>query len=90
MKRVSSESQFGHLLIRNCDPRRVGIGIEITFHGETGLRGSGGDEFDDDLMTDRSAVGHHRRPVHDHWAGSGDLPAWVVGLAVGSAAGGRS
>jgi hypothetical protein len=33
MKQVSSESQFGHLLIGNFDPRRVGIGIEITFHG---------------------------------------------------------
>jgi hypothetical protein len=47
MKAVSPELEFGHLLIGNLDPRRIDVGVEFAFHGQTGRCRGGGDEIDD-------------------------------------------
>jgi Endosomal/lysosomal potassium channel TMEM175 len=53
MEGISLEPQLRHLLIGNLDPCRIGIGIELAFHGETGLRRGGSDQINDDLVTDQ-------------------------------------
>jgi len=52
MERVSSESEFRHLLIGNLDPRRVGVVVQFTFHRQTGFRSCTGNEVDDHLVAD--------------------------------------
>ena len=53
MERVSSKSEFGHLLVGNLDPCRVDIRVKAAFHGQTCLGSGGGNEVDDDFMTDQ-------------------------------------
>ena len=50
MKFVSPELEFGHLLVRNFDPRRIGIGVEFALHRPAARGGSGGNQVDDDFV----------------------------------------
>ena len=53
MKPVSPELEFRHLLIGNFDPRRIDVGVDFAFHGQSCRRCGAGDEVDDDLVTDQ-------------------------------------
>jgi len=53
MELFSPQLEFGHLLIGHFEPRLVDVGVDFAFHGESGLCGGGGDQVDDDLMTDQ-------------------------------------
>jgi hypothetical protein len=52
MKLVSSEMEFGHLLVGHLQPRRILVGVELAFHRQAGGGGSGCNKVDDDFMTD--------------------------------------
>ena len=53
VKLVSPELEFSHLLIGNFETGRIGIRIEFALHRQPGGRRGGGDEIDDDFMTDQ-------------------------------------
>src|SRR5580700_3808318 len=52
MKLVSSEMEFGHLLVGYLQPRRILVGVELAFYCQAGGGGSGCNKVDDDFMTD--------------------------------------
>jgi len=53
MERVFLESEFGHLLVGNLDPRWIGIRVQGTLDLQTGFRSGGGDQINDDLVADQ-------------------------------------
>src|SRR5262249_10424108 len=53
MERVFLESEFGHLLVGNLDPRRIGIRVQGTLDLQTGFGRGGGDQIDDALVADQ-------------------------------------
>src|SRR6266567_8419460 len=53
VKPVSPELQFSHLLSGNLDPCGIGIRVKFALHRQPGCCRGGGDEVDDDLMTDQ-------------------------------------
>src|SRR5215469_14819757 len=53
MERVFLESEFGHLLVGNLDPRWIGIRVQGALDLHTGFRGGGGYQMNDDRVADQ-------------------------------------
>ena len=53
MEGVSLESEFGHLLVGNLDPRWIGIRVQGTLDLQTSFRSGSGDQINDDLVADQ-------------------------------------